>query len=125
MAVVLLCNPDPIHTDAIAHSITEIHVPDSKTLRHAFNDITQDDGGPNTGLWPVHGRSAPCWVESDNHELAEMIARHYGCQVGRSLEYQHPHDLTPVVAGPAGTPEGWSPRESATPAAPVDQIRAV
>lgn len=34
-------------------------------------------------LWRSHGSDNPDWVESDDAELAQLVADHYGCPVGR------------------------------------------
>jgi hypothetical protein len=46
----------------------------------AFNDIVKPGR-----IWSKHAeaRSKPTWVESDEPLLAQMLAKHYGCPIGR------------------------------------------
>lgn len=83
MPQVLLGNPAPIGAGLEPGCITEVDIPDSKTTDHAFLDITLDDE-TSIGVWAAHSRAkAPSWVESNDEELRERLAKHYGCQVGR------------------------------------------
>jgi hypothetical protein len=38
--------------------------------------------------WYWHSSENPAWVESDNEELAESLASHWGCQISRPLNWE-------------------------------------
>lgn len=62
--------------------ITTALLPTSYTDAELFRTVTHRDG-----LWPAHSSaSAPSWVESDHPELADVLAAHYGCPIGRPAE---------------------------------------
>lgn len=87
MPRVVLGNPYPIFNGRAVHdptAITEVSIPDCKSLSHAVRDVVHDDGTGNVGLWPAHSAApAPSWVECDNAELESAIAAHFKCPVGR------------------------------------------
>ncbi|GAC1605121.1 MAG: hypothetical protein NVS3B6_17340 [Pseudarthrobacter sp.] len=84
MPTVRVGNPDPIHAGAKPGDVTEFTIPESKTFDEAVSDVSFDDGGPNTGAWLAHSRAqSPSWVESDSPRLAEVLAKKWGCPVGR------------------------------------------
>lgn len=83
MPRVLMGNLHPIFNgQAISDStaITDVSVPDSKSLDHMLRDIAHEDG-----LWRVHSAdAAPSWVECPaSPELEAALADRFGCPVGR------------------------------------------
>lgn len=52
--------------------------------------VITDRGAAGSGIWDTHkvhsGTDRPAWVESDDYELAEKLAKHFGCPVGRPAE---------------------------------------
>lgn len=90
MSTVHLGNPRPIFNGEPVDdqaAVTRVVIRDGKTLRESLLDIVHNDGTPNTGLWPQHSAaSSPSWVESDDPQLAQAIATHYGCPIGRPNE---------------------------------------
>lgn len=85
MATVYLGNPFPIWNGKPTvdpNAVTRVHIPESRSLSEAIRDIVHEDDH-HFGLWQVHSAGNPSWVESDNEELAQALADHYGCPVGR------------------------------------------
>jgi hypothetical protein len=72
------------HRDVDGSRVTTIVIPDSYTLIEAVSAVTAQDGA-----WNHHsqgddpGDSAPDWVESDNDALAQLLAGHFDCPIGR------------------------------------------
>lgn len=58
--------------------VTTVQYPAQRTLAERFADITD----PREGLWRHHSDQAPAWVESNDDQLAALVAEHYGCPVG-------------------------------------------
>jgi hypothetical protein len=57
-----------------------------KTLDEAVRDVVHHEPG-FSGLWVLHSAApAPSWVESDNPDLEQALADHYGCPIGRPQE---------------------------------------
>jgi hypothetical protein len=84
LAVVFFGNPNPIFNGqptSDPDAITRVVVPDSRSVNDALRDIAHADG-----LWRVHSAGQPSWVESNDPDLAEAIAQHYGCPIGRPTE---------------------------------------
>lgn len=81
MATVYLGNPTPVFNGIPSDdpdAITKVSIPDGRSLSSALRDIVHSDG-----LWQIHSAGNPTWVESDTPELAEAIAQHFGCPIGR------------------------------------------
>ena len=81
MATVYLGNPTPVFNGIPSddpEAITKVGIPDGRPLNSALRDIVHSDG-----LWTIHSAGNPTWVESDTPELAEAIAKHFGCPIGR------------------------------------------
>lgn len=88
MATVYMGNPFPIFNGrptADPTAVTRIVIPDSRSLDEALRDVVHEDTH-HYGLWVEHSAGNPSWVESDHAELAEAIANHYGCPVGRPAD---------------------------------------
>lgn len=51
------------------------------------------------GMWNHHGASKPSWVWSDNEAFAELVAKFYGCDVGRPDDHEDTHH---TISGPPG-----------------------
>lgn len=86
MPSVLLGNPRPIGAlpGHEGEHVTEVDVPDSRSLDDAIRDVCHDEPSGNTGLWRAHSdASSPSWVESSSAELAAALAARFGCPVGR------------------------------------------
>jgi hypothetical protein len=86
MATVYLGNPGPIFNGQPTDdpdAITKVVIPDGRSLDSAIRDIIHSDG-----LWQIHSTRPPAWVESDTPELAEAIAKHFGCPIGRPANKQ-------------------------------------
>ncbi|HEY2088694.1 MAG TPA: hypothetical protein VGH54_22065 [Mycobacterium sp.] len=86
MPTVSLGNPNPIFNGQPSNdpdAITKVVIPDGRSLDSALRDIIHTDG-----LWRLHSTNPPTWVESDDPELAEAIAKHFGCPVGRPTAKQ-------------------------------------
>lgn len=58
--------------------ITTVRYPAQRTFAERFADITD----LKDGLWLHHSTQPPAWVESNEDQLAELLAAHYGCPVG-------------------------------------------
>lgn len=58
--------------------VTYVGVPGHNSLLDAFVTITA-----GTGVWANQSFAPPAWVESDSPALAQMLAEHYGCPIGR------------------------------------------
>lgn len=58
--------------------VTTVVFPADEDLPTRMRTLTHADG-----LWPCHSSAPAAWVESDDIELAEAIARHFGCPIGR------------------------------------------
>lgn len=60
--------------------VTTVNFPEDTTLIEAFTTITAAGG-----VWAQHSTGTPKWVESDNEQLAELIAANYkGCKVRKA-----------------------------------------
>jgi hypothetical protein len=84
MPVVQVGNPQAIDhrtRAAIAgQRVTTFHIDDSYPLEKAVTSLVHADGA-----FSAHSVAAgPAWVESNDPELAEALAVHWGCPVGRN-----------------------------------------
>ncbi len=85
MPVVVLGNPQAIDSGKPIEGvqITTAVIPEDRTLAEAVRDVSYT-GDAGDGFWTSHSSAAaPSWVESDNPALAQALATHYGCPVGR------------------------------------------
>lgn len=83
MAEVRLGNPRAVEAGSrvpLGEQILELSIPDGVyTDAEQMRNIIHQDG-----LWVAHSDApGPSWVESDDPELAEALANHYGCPIGR------------------------------------------
>jgi hypothetical protein len=63
--------------------VTTVNIPPNKSLAEGFVTITD----PN-GVWRAHSSAdCPSWVESDEPLLAQLLANHYGCSIGRPADW--------------------------------------
>jgi hypothetical protein len=58
--------------------VTELSLPGCYTFDECLRSVVHSDG-----MWRKHSAEPPMWVESDDDDLAEKIAEHFGCPVGR------------------------------------------
>lgn len=69
--------------------VTTIVIPGGYSLIEAVSAVTAQDGAWNhhsSGDDP--GDSQPDWVESDSDSLAQLLAEHFGCPIGRPDGWQ-------------------------------------
>lgn len=72
------------HRDVDGSRVTSVVIPDSYTLMEAVSTVVAQDGA-----WNHHSQgdnvadSTPDWVESDSDGLAQLLAEHFGCPIGR------------------------------------------
>lgn len=72
------------HRDVRGSRVTTVVIPDSYSLMEAVSSVVSQDGA-----WNHHSQgadvsdSAPDWVESDNDGLAQLLAEHFECPIGR------------------------------------------
>lgn len=90
MAIVMLGNPQPAiagsTVDEHGNGVVKVVTDPESDIATVLRDLFHDDGTPNVGLWVAHSTApAPAWVESDDAELAQAIADHAGCRVGRTV----------------------------------------
>ena len=86
--------------------VTTSHIDPSYPLERAVLALTHADGA-----WAAHSAAAaPDWVESDDPELAEALAAHWGCPIGC------PDDWAPTDQV-GGAPVPISPAEPPAPRA--------
>jgi hypothetical protein len=77
------------HRDVDGSRVTTIVIPGGYSLIEAVSAVTAQDGA-----WNHHSRgdgpgdSAPDWVESDNDALAQLLAEHFECPIGRPDGWQ-------------------------------------
>lgn len=84
MITLRLGNPAPLDAGRPipGPQVTTGFLPPSYTDAELFRTVTHQDG-----LWPAHSSApAPSWVECDRQDLAEVLATHYGCPIGRPAE---------------------------------------
>lgn len=60
------------------NQVTNVVIPDERSDGDAIRDIVHPDG-----LWNVHSRQLPAWVESNSEALAERLSEIFGCPIGR------------------------------------------
>jgi hypothetical protein len=84
--------------DGKDETVTTVRFPDAQVgedgkvlvpamgLNEAFRNVTDASGG----LWQAHSDGPPSWVQSDDEDLARMIAREYGCEIKRVRKADHP-----------------------------------
>lgn len=78
MTVVLLGNVSPLGVEG--NSITTFIVPDDVGALEAIRTVAD--------TWtPYHSDDPPEWVESDNDVVADGVAEHFGCKVGRPKKW--------------------------------------
>lgn len=63
--------------------VTTVYFPEDMKLGEAFTTVTTANG-----VWENHSDGAPDWVESDSKGLAELLAEHYGCRIGRPKDWK-------------------------------------
>jgi hypothetical protein len=72
------------HRDVEGSRVTSVVIPDSYTLMEAVSSVVAQDGA-----WNHHSQgdnvsdTMPDWVESDNDGLAQLLAEHFECPIGR------------------------------------------
>lgn len=80
------------HRDVDGSRVTTIVIPGGYSLIEAVSAVTAQDGA-----WNHHSRgddpgdSSPDWVESDGDALAQLLAEHFDCPIGRPKGW---HDVT-------------------------------
>lgn len=65
--------------------------PGNRVTSAGFDDVlsrddmfrTVTDTAAGLGFWAVHSMQPPAWVECSDPQLAERVAAHYGCPIGR------------------------------------------
>jgi hypothetical protein len=57
------------------NQVTTFSIEDERPLDIAFTEVK--------GGWDWHSSKAPAWIDSDNHELLQMLAEHWNCAVGQ------------------------------------------
>jgi hypothetical protein len=80
-------DPDgtPIHRRYTGQSTCIITLPeddDGWTHEERVRTVTHTDGH-----WAAHSSAPPAWVESDDADLAETFAEHFGCPIGRPTDW--------------------------------------
>lgn len=67
------------------HRITSLDVPAGYSDSEVVNAVAD----PRDGLWVRHSSDpGPAWVESDDEGVADLLAAHYGCPVGRPKSWK-------------------------------------
>jgi hypothetical protein len=104
MPIVQLGNSEPTGVDVPA--VTTVTIPDpDATVADILTSITAvSQGGLTGGVWQAHSTALkPDWVWSNDPEVEEAIAKHYGCARGV------PHDVEEKYF--TSTPPGVIPQE--------------
>jgi len=65
-----------------AERTTTVQFPDGVGIAEAFTTITAAGGA-----WAYHSAKPPAWVESSSKPLAELLASHFHCPVGRPTKW--------------------------------------
>lgn len=81
-------------TDSALPRVTTVVFPSDIKLSEAFANIIS-----STGLWVKHSDVSPSWVYSDNEAIANLIADHFECPVGKPDDVELTHW---TAAGPPG-----------------------
>src|SRR5262245_32236812 len=83
--------------DASPYHVERVHRKDlGKRVTTMVLNETDIDDRPSRGmnltmavqLWARHSDKPPDWVEGDDELLAQLVADHYGCSVGRSKSWK-------------------------------------
>lgn len=101
MPIVLMGNTDAVHVDAAGNTVslpgnlitTASVLATEDTVAQQAMTITAEvaTGATMDGVWRSHSRAAaPAWVESDSPDLAQALASHYGCPIGRPDDWETP-----------------------------------
>jgi hypothetical protein len=99
--IVLMGNTDAVHVDAGGNTVSLPGNLITKAMVLAVDDpvdqqamtITAEvaTGATMDGAWRSNSRApAPAWVESDSPDLAQALASHYGCPIGRPDDWETP-----------------------------------
>ncbi len=81
MPTVRLGNRSPLDSKgqpAPGPLVTTVVFPADEDLPTRMRTLTHDDG-----LWRCHSSAPASWVETNDAELAEAIAQHFNCPIGR------------------------------------------
>jgi len=94
MPTVILGNAAPVEARKLDDNSTAVEKVPVKGLKDSRTTFNFPKGTPPgemlatvTGVFESHHSNRPAsWVESDSAALAELLADHYGCAVGRPKE---------------------------------------
>lgn len=92
MSTVQLGNNAAVHLGQVlpGNRVTTATIPDGYSLPEAVLAITADStqGAQNDGVWRSHSANpAPAWIEATDRALAQALADHYGCPIGRPEDW--------------------------------------
>lgn len=75
--------PRDVDASQMGNRVTTLVIPDDLTTNEAVRTVTDPDGA-----WGYHSTQPPAWVESDNSDVADQLAAHFTCPVGRPADWK-------------------------------------
>lgn len=83
------------HRNLPGRRVTVAIIPNNYTLLEAVASVTSQDGAWNHQSQGDNPKDvSPDWVESDNKELATLLAQHFECPIGRPKKWTESYETT-------------------------------